>query len=153
MNIWFSKYVFHSILQINQIICFKISYVSWSMELSHYNVGTTFIFHNFVQVIPSTINVTNFAIPSFTWINMYGMIYWTLTKYVKNKLICFMVNEIIMMRWRYCNYTSRLSSSDLIPSMWPILQHPHLNILTILHWSINKQFLSFMSLKMYFNYI
>ncbi len=32
--------------------------------------------------LPFTMNVTNSTIPSFTWINMYGMIYWTWTNYV-----------------------------------------------------------------------
>jgi len=39
------------------------------IELSQYDTNITFKFHNFVQVA-STINVTNFVIFSFTWINM-----------------------------------------------------------------------------------
>jgi hypothetical protein len=40
----------------------------------------------------------------------------------------------------------------LIPSMWQILQYPHLHIPIILHSSI-KHFLPLMNLKMSFNYI
>jgi len=41
---------------------------------------------------------------------------------------------------------------NLILLMWPILQYLHLHTSMILHRSI-KQFLSFMNLKMSFNYI
>jgi hypothetical protein len=46
-------------------------------------VGITFKLHNSIQIIPSTINVTNFAISSFTLIIVYGMIYWIWNKYFK----------------------------------------------------------------------
>jgi len=44
------------------------------MQISQYDANIVFKLHNFVQVKPSIVNVTTFAIPSFTWINMYGMI-------------------------------------------------------------------------------
>jgi len=55
--------------------------VLWLMD--YHNM--IWVFHlKFVTLLkwPSTINVTNFAIPSFIWINMSGMIYWTWNIYI-----------------------------------------------------------------------
>jgi len=49
------------------------------MQVLHLNSITLFKW-------PSTINMKNFAIPSFTWINMEGMLYWTWNKYFKKNL-------------------------------------------------------------------
>ncbi len=47
------------------------------MQVLHLNYITLFKWH-------STINVKNFAIPPFTWINVFGMIWWAWNKYLKN---------------------------------------------------------------------
>ncbi len=79
----------------------KYCYVSWLMD-----------YHNMIRVLhlnsitlfkwPSTINVTNFAIPSFTWINMYDMIYWTWNLFIFLMSFCFMVYDIITIWCEYC---------------------------------------------------
>ncbi len=75
MNKSFWKHEFHDVLVRNRTFK-KYSYISWLMD-----------YHNTIRVLnlnsitlfkwPCTNNVTNFAIPSFILINMYGMIYWT----------------------------------------------------------------------------
>jgi hypothetical protein len=42
------------------------------MQVSQDDVGIAFKLHNFVQVIHSTINVKNFKMPLFIWINMWA---------------------------------------------------------------------------------
>jgi len=72
------KHEFHNILQGDQLSK-KYSYVSWWMQFQ-YDVGIAFKFHDFVQVtFYHWLN--NFVIPSFTWINMSGMIDLAWNKY------------------------------------------------------------------------
>jgi hypothetical protein len=64
-----------------------LKFFSWLIDLSQYNAGITFKFHNFIQVIPFTINVTNIIVPAFTWFNMYGMKYWTWNQFFFNIIL------------------------------------------------------------------
>jgi hypothetical protein len=50
-----------------------MQYLSWWMQISKNDVGMAFRLHIFVQVKYYTINVKNFALPSFTWINIFGI--------------------------------------------------------------------------------
>jgi len=52
-----------------KFLCFMFN------EIITIDVGITFKLHNSIQIIPSTINVTNFAIFSFILIIVYGIIY------------------------------------------------------------------------------
>jgi hypothetical protein len=59
----------------------KYSYVSW-LTIFHNTIHALDLNSIIVFKWPFNINVTKFAIPTFTWINMYGMIYWTWNIYI-----------------------------------------------------------------------
>ncbi len=85
VNKSFWKHEFHDVLVGNQVFK-KYFYVSWLMDYQN----MIWVLHlNSIILFkwPSTINMTNFAIPLFTWINMYNMIYWTWNKFFLNVLL------------------------------------------------------------------